>query len=197
MRITKHLFGIKLGYQVLDLLTAPQLQKIIKKTAGKWGKLVDDRGVGTIVYMINGENIYFQSMIKPVHLSSIEQSIEVDQGSKVKFRVRLPVDLPYIISLFTQKVAENDPTKRELYGYYIKSILNENGMDLESCKVRTLNNDEGLHPTPTLTLFQCGEFYVTAKITDIKKFKKAYAYGIGMFRDLGFGMLHMDVNGCS
>lgn len=193
MRITKYLFRLNIGYKDISLLTDIELKRIMRGTIGKWAKLVGDRGIGTILYLIHKDKIYFQSMIKPVHIDSIEQVVTINNGTELEFRVRLPADISYIESIYSKTGADKELTDQELYLFYIKDILKENGMSLVRSRMRILKKDDDLNPTLTLTLFQCGEFTVQAKVEDVDRFKKAYAYGIGAYRSLGFGMIYVNI----
>ncbi len=189
MRVTKHLFGFKLSYAELEKLDTDRLYKILRDMAGKWCKLPDKRGVGTILYLIEGNIIYCQSLVKVKNVATIEHFFNIKLDESINFKVRLPTDLETAHRLSDRGVIDVNLNKNEFMQVYIENLLSKNGMQLAGCGWDKLDNDQGLHPRPVLIDNECSDFTINAIVKDVSKVKKAYVYGLGIKRHLGFGMM--------
>lgn len=189
MRVTKYLFGFSVDYDDLNQLTPESLYRTLRKIAGKWCKLTDEKGVGTILYTIEGNKVYCQSLVKPKKIATIESYAKIEIAKTITFRVRLPVDIKTAHKLSGNASIDVNLNRRQLFELYIENLAKKNGMQLVSYRWIDLDNKQGLNPRPVLTEKPCADFTIEAIVEDEVKVKKAYVYGLGIDRDLGCGMM--------
>lgn len=192
MQITKYLFGIKLKPSVSDRLTYQNLGEILRSAEGKWCKLIQKNGVGTVVFKMVGNNIYCQSLMEPKKLPSIKQTLNIGLNETFSFEVRLPVNINSdpTHSIFGGSEFTDSKDRSAVIEANLNAILSAAGMERLAFKYTELPfgsiysyTDDGISD------IAAADFSVKVKVKDLKEFKKACIYGLGDYRECGFGMI--------
>ncbi|MBF4453925.1 hypothetical protein IRT38_00655 (plasmid) [Acinetobacter sp. SK-43] len=155
-----------------------------------------------LVFHSINERIMVRSAIKPSGITSIEETLDVEQGNRIKGTVTLSqikqcyLSKDEIANFIKEKGRE--PNNKEIYPYllmtgerldqYIVTLFAKSGMNLEKF-IHIENGSRYFKKTDTS--FKAIDVVFEAKITDIQLFEKAWYNGIGRYKTMGFGMLRV------